>query len=92
MEEEKQSRALEICSLVFGIISLCGCCNGLFAIIGLVLSIIAIKKGRKSGLSIAGLVCSILGLIVAIVTIVFLMSPTGKEFMQNYMQMLQQQR
>lgn len=90
MEEEKQSRALEICSLVFGIISLCGCCYGLFAIVGLVLSIIAIKKGQKSGLSIAGLVCSILGLLIAIGSAVFMLSPTGQEMMQQYFQAIQQ--
>lgn len=88
MEEQKQSRALEICSLVFGIISLCGCCYGLFAIVGLVLSIIAIHKGQKSGLSIAGLICSILGLFIAIGSIIFMFSPAGKDLLQNYTNML----
>lgn len=87
--EEKQSKALEICSLVFGIISLCGCCYGIFAVIGLVLSIIALATGKKSGLSIAGLILSILGIIITISVFAFTFSPAGQQLMQNYLQTLQ---
>lgn len=87
--EQKDSKALEICSLVFGILSLCGCCWGIFGIVGLVLSIIAFSKGKKSGLSIAGMVCSIIGIIVAIASIIFTRTPAYQEMMQNYLQMLQ---
>lgn len=81
--EQKESKALEICSLVFGIISLCGCCYGIFGITGLVLSIVAFAKGKKSGLSIAGMICSIIGLIITVIYLVFVF--THPEFLNNYM-------
>lgn len=84
MEEEKQQgRALEICALVFGILSIVGCmCCGVFGIPGLILSIICFAKGKKSGLSIAGLICSILGILLSVI-IVFLVV-TNDEFKQGF--------
>lgn len=62
------SKALEICALIFGVLGIVCCvCYGLFGVIGLVLSIICLATGKKSGLSIAGLVCSILGVILTII-------------------------
>ena len=62
------SKALEICALVFGILGIVCCvCYGLFGVIGLILSIICLATGKKSGLSITGLICSILGIILTIV-------------------------
>lgn len=81
---KKESKALEICALVFGIISLCGCCYGLFGIIGLVLSIIALATGKKSGLSIAGLICSILGIIIAVMVVLFYASYFGETFLSEF--------
>lgn len=78
--EKKQSKALEICALVFGILSLCGCCYGLFGLIGLVLSIIALATGKKSGFSITGLVLSIIGIVGALVWTIFCLSPAGQEW------------
>lgn len=67
---KSESKALEICALVFGILGIVCCvCYGLFGVIGLVLSIICLATGKKSGFSIAGLVCSILGIILTIVMI-----------------------
>lgn len=62
------SKALEICALVFGVLGIVCCiCYGLFGVIGLILSIICLATGKKSGLSIAGLVCSILGVILTVI-------------------------
>lgn len=81
--QKQGTGALEVCALVFGILSLCGCCWGLFGIIGLILSIVSLAKGRKSGLSIGGLVCSIIGIIVAIISIVFMSTSAGEDMMDG---------
>ena len=78
--EKKQSKALEICALVFGILSLCGCCYGLFGMIGLVLSIVALVTGKKSGLSITGLILSIIGIVGALAWTIFCFSSAGQEW------------
>ncbi len=77
---KSQGQGLEVTALVFGILALviC-CCNGLFGGIGLVLSIVALAKGRKNGKSIAGLICSLLGLVGALVVLAFAFTDTGKE-------------
>lgn len=83
--KKKQSRALEICALVFGILGIAGCCcYGVFGIIGLVLSIVALATGRKSGLSIAGLVCSIIGILATCCVVAFSLSDAGREFWESY--------
>lgn len=86
--EPKQSKAMEICALVFGILGivLC-CCYGIFGLVGLVLSIVCLATGRKSGLSIAGLVCSIVGIVLTVLMFVIGMSsPEYQELMNQYMQ------
>lgn len=90
-EEPKGGKALEICSLIFGILGIIGCCcYGVFGIIGLVLSIVALATGRKSGLSIAGLVCSIIGVVLTILMfIIGFNSPAYEEIMNSYMQSIQ---
>lgn len=80
IREKKQNKALEICTLIFGIISLCGCCYGLFGLVGLVLGIIALATGKKSGLSIAGLVLSVLGIGTAVAWIAFNFSSAGQQW------------
>lgn len=83
--KKKQSRALEICALVFGILGIVGCCcYGVFGIIGLVLSIVALATDRKSGLSIAGLVCSVIGLLATCCVVAFSFSDVGREFWKSY--------
>lgn len=84
-QEKRGGKALEICALIFGILSLCGCCYGLFGITGLVLSIVAITTGKKSGLSIAGLILSILGICTAVLWILFWLSPAGREMGQEFL-------
>lgn len=81
----KESRGLEIATLVFGILALliC-CCNGLFGLIGLVLGIIAIVKGKRTGMTIAGLVCSVLGVLGAIFVLIFGMTDYGQELQDAF--------
>lgn len=70
-QPKSEGKALQICALVFGILGIVCCvCYGIFGVIGLVLSIICLASGKKSGLSIAGLICSILGVILTIVMFV----------------------
>ena len=89
--EQKQSKALEICSLVFGILSITCCsCYGIFGIVGLVLSIVAFSTGKKSGLSVAGLICSIIGIVLTVVVIVVgFNSPYYQEIMNSVTQQIQ---
>ena len=83
--EKKESKALEICALVFGILSIVTCCCcGVFGVVGLVLSIIALAKGKKSGLSVAGLICSIIGLLLSIAMVCYSFSEEGQEMWDAY--------
>lgn len=84
-EEKKQGRALEISALVFGILSIVGCmCCGVFGIPGLILSIICLVKGKRSGLSITGLICSVLGILLSIlIGILVITSDDFKESIEN---------
>lgn len=88
-QTKKEGKALEICALVFGILSVvCCCCYGVFGIVGLVLSIIALATGKKNGLSIAALICSIVGLLATFALVAYSLTDAGKdaskEFMEKY--------
>ncbi len=84
---EQKGRGLEIATLVFGILSLvlC-CCNGMFAFVGLILGIVALAKGRKTGVTIAGIVCSVIGLFFAFIMFLFSISDVGQEFQDAFME------
>ena len=61
-----------IASLVLGILSLVCCCfwyvSGIFAVLGLIFSIIVLAKHKPGrGMAIAGLICSAIGLIIAVI-------------------------
>lgn len=87
VQGQGRSRALEICALVFGILGIVGCCcYGVFGLVGLVLSIIALATGKKSGLSIAALVCSLVGVLLTVSLIVYTYSDAGREARQEFMQ------
>ena len=81
----KQGRGLEIATLVFGILALfvC-CCDGILGGIGLVLGIIALVKGKRSGMTIAGVLCSALGILGAVVMVVFSMTGYGQELQEAF--------
>ena len=70
-EPPKQNNVLAIVGMILGIISIpLGCCGWyslFFGIAGLVCSILA-RKREKSGMSVAGIVCSIIGIIWGLVT------------------------
>lgn len=69
----KPGKGLSIAGMVLGILSiiLCACNAGFLAIPGLICSIIGNKKS-KNGLAIAGIVTSIIGLLIFIVQMVML--------------------
>lgn len=82
---KKESRGLEIATLVFGVLAiLICCCNGFFGLIGLVLGIIALVKGKRSGMTIAGFVCSILGVLGAIIILIVSMTDYGQELQDAF--------
>ena len=65
--EENGSKGLSVCALIFGILGILCCCVGFpFAIIGLILAIIALAKHKAGkGLAIAGLITSLITLIIS---------------------------
>lgn len=74
VEQPKQNNALAIVSLVLGIISIVlGCCGSWIAIVlgigGIVCSVLSKKQG-KTGMGTAGFICSIVGIVLAIVVLV----------------------
>ncbi len=97
---ENKANGKQIAGLVFGILAICSsCCYGvpgvIFGIVGLVLSILG-NKENKHGVGIAGLVCSIIGLLcgiamtiyfAAIFAVVFEMIESG-EF-ENFMDVME---
>ncbi|MDD6069884.1 MAG: DUF4190 domain-containing protein [Clostridiales bacterium] len=86
-QTKKEGKALEICALVFGILGVvCCCCYGVFGIVGLVLSIIALATGKKNGLSIAALICSIIGLLATFALIAYSLTDAGKEASKDFVE------
>ena len=83
--ENKDTNVLAIVSLVLGILSIVlGCCTGwvgaLFGIGGIICAVFANKQG-KTGLAKAGLICSIigivLGILITILAVVFSVALVG---------------
>jgi hypothetical protein len=72
--EQRSARNMGIAGMVLGIVALVFCWLFFLSlpcgIVGLVLSIIAIRKGEK-GMAIAGLICSALALLVCVIIILF---------------------
>ena len=66
--EKPGPNACQIISLILGILSLLCCCTGLvgiaIAVVGLILAIIG-NRNNKNGVGTGGLVCSIIGLVLA---------------------------
>lgn len=79
---KENTNALAIASLVLGIISLLfSCClGGFIGIVGVVLSILAIKANQKKAFAITGLITSILSIFITmVVIIIFILTPTDSE-------------
>lgn len=73
-QNNKQTNVLAIISLVAGILSIIGaCCIPIVGIIagiaGIILAILGNKQG-KTGLGTAGLICSIVGLVLSVILII----------------------
>lgn len=76
MEENNKNNGLAIAGMVLGILSILWNPWFLFSIIGVILSSVGLYKtkelGKGKGMAIAGLVCSIVGIIVGIISMVIL--------------------
>ncbi|MBQ4275143.1 MAG: hypothetical protein II717_01275 [Lachnospiraceae bacterium] len=71
----EESKGLAIASLILGIVSiLCG--GGIFGIVGLILAIVAKKKGQ-AGPHTAGLILSIIGLVLGLIATIVVFSIYG---------------
>ncbi len=70
----KQTNVLAIVSLVFGILSILCCCSAfigsILGIVGVICGILA-QKQSKSGMAIAGIICSALGIVLGIAMTIF---------------------
>lgn len=75
VNDSGKASGIQIASLVLGILSIClCCCYGLPSIIlGIIGLVCAIKgnKENKHGIGIAGLVCSIIGLIAGVCMLIY---------------------
>ena len=72
---ENESKGLSVAALIFGILGMLCCCVGFpFAIVGLILAIIALakRKGGK-GLAIGSLITSLITLIISAVMFVIML-------------------
>ena len=88
-----KTNPLAIAGLVLGILSLPGacCCYGIpFNIPGIVVSIIALTQIKKEpdkhggkGMALAGLILSILGIVLAIALLAFGVAMSGSEWMRK---------
>lgn len=71
----EESKGLAIASLILGIVSiLCG--GGIFGIVGLILAIVAKKKGQ-AGPHTVGLILSIIGLVLGLIATIVIFSIYG---------------
>ena len=72
--EPKKANGMSVAGLVLGIVALpINCCYGLgtiFAIIGLILSIIGMKK-QKCGLATAALIVSIVAIVIGVIAAIY---------------------
>ncbi len=91
--------ALAVTSMILGILSILCCCllygfSAILAIAGLILGIISLKKKcAGKGMAIAGIICSAVGIVLAIVWIIMLIASvaemnaygyTTNDFMRRY--------
>lgn len=99
-EYEEQGQGFGIASLICGILSIVTCCCSCpcapLAIVSIVLGILQISKGAGSGrgMAIAGIICSAVGLILMVISLVFtiVMNSSGfaDSYYQNYYDIIQE--
>lgn len=85
-QPEKSSVGLGIWSIVLAV-SGC-CCCGLPSIIGLILGIVGLKNQKGRGLCIVGIILSIAAIAYYAISVITMLN--DPEFMQQYMQMVEQ--
>ena len=82
----EESKGLAIASLILGIVSiLCG--GGIFSIVGIILAIVAKKKGQ-AGPHTVGLILSIVGLVLGLGVAIFWISVGGLSVLANLSSMI----
>lgn len=79
-----KTNGLQIAGLVCGILAIISCwCYGIFGIIfgiaGLICSIIGNKKG-KTGVGTAALICSVIGLVLSVIALIYFVVVIGAAF------------
>ena len=94
-EQPKQTNVLAIVGMILGIISILAGCCGWYSLVlgipGLICSILS-RKQEKSGMSVVGIVCSVIGMIIGIlmtiiafgVIALFATDPSYQKLFQNY--------
>lgn len=91
-KQKGQGTGLGIASMVLGICSIVFSCiwwlGGLLAIIGITLGAVQIFKNEKRGMAIAGIICGVIGIIIAIAIVVaafsMISSPEFQTMMEQY--------
>ena len=76
-ENAGNGKGLGIASLVCGICSIVLCCCMPVGVAGLILGIVAKKKGDKSALSTIGIVLSILALVIWVINLIYIFVKFG---------------
>lgn len=91
--QNEQSNGMGVASMVCGILSIITCClwyiGLILAIVSLVLGILQIRKSSKKGMAIAGIICSIITIILVIISLVMGSYLMNTGFYQEYMNILQ---
>ncbi|MDO5574722.1 MAG: DUF4190 domain-containing protein [bacterium] len=100
-QKEQSSKGLAIASMILGIVSICCCCISLpLGGLGIVLAILSKRENREMlGQAKAGLITSIIGIIISIIATVLLMIGSfataaedgGETFWKEYEQQYEQQ-
>ena len=98
VNEPNPGHGLAIASLVLGIISIVSCCcvylSVVAGVVGVVLAILSKNKSKDNkfeGLAMAGLVCSIIGVVISVGYIVYvIVLMQSPDFMEYYQQLMEQ--
>ena len=94
--EQKRKNGFSIASLVLGILSLACCCFNymplVLGILGVVFAVVDKKTNNTmNGMATAGMICGIVSIALSVLSIVTsLLFPVDEEFMQEYMQFLEE--
>lgn len=89
-----ESNGMAIASLVLGILGFLGSCcyGGILGIPGLILGIIALKKGQSKGMAIAGIVLSVLSIVISVAIVVIGLAVMGNSEYQEILKQAQSQQ